>query len=76
MTGAGPDPKSVTQCRSCGADIVFLRTETGKRMPVNVLPTAQPFRGPNAGELYYKRNAHQSHFATCPAASEFRSKNR
>jgi hypothetical protein len=72
MTGAGPWPQDVMQCRTCKADIVWLRTKAGKSMPVNVQPTAAPFRGPTAGETAYKHGEHQSHFVTCPQRDEHR----
>jgi hypothetical protein len=62
---AGPDPKNITQCRFCDADIVFLKTLGGKQMPVNVVPTLKGYRGPNAGEVIYVVNEHQSHIRTC-----------
>ena len=72
MTGAGPNPRDVVPCRACGADIVFVKTKNGKQMPVNVMPTEKPFRGPNAGELMFVYGEHQSHFQTCPEAPRFR----
>ena len=72
MSGAGPNPADVVKCSACGADIVFVRTKSGKRMPVNVMPTDKRFRGPNAGELDYVHGEHQSHFATCVEADRFR----
>lgn len=71
--GAGPLPADIRRCQSCSAEIVFVRTRNGKRMPVNVLPTDPKFRGPNAGELDYVHGEHQSHFATCDDPQRFRS---
>jgi hypothetical protein len=64
-TLAGPDPKDISRCRSCRAELVFLRTKNGKRMPVNVVPTEPAFRGPNNGEVLFCYGEHQSHFQTC-----------
>jgi hypothetical protein len=53
------------KCRSCNAAIVWLKTSTGKNMPVDaatVLPTDQTFEPPR----------HVSHFATCPEADKHR----
>lgn len=71
---AGPLPKDIAHCRSCEAAVVFVRTAAGKLMPVNVNPTDARYRGPNAGELAYVHGAHQSHFATCPAAQKHRTR--
>ena len=70
--GAGPYPKDISQCRGCDADIVWMKTMRGKKIPVNVMPTEPEFRGPNAGETGFKYGEHQAHFATCPVAGEFR----
>ena len=56
-----------TTCRSCGAEIRFLKTHSGATMPVNA-ETVEP-----GDELFdYKR--HISHFATCPDAAKHRSR--
>lgn len=72
MSGAGPNPSDVTKCRSCGADIVWMRTDKGKLMPVNVLPQTKGKRGPNAGEFLFASAAHESHFATCADRDKWR----
>lgn len=69
---AGPSPAEITSCRSCGADIVFLKTRAGKRMPVNVTPTKPEFRGPNHGEIEYVHGEHEPHWGTCDDAERFR----
>ena len=69
---AGPNPKDVKSCRSCGADIVFLKTKKNRRMPVNVVPTEPAFRGPNNGEILFVYGEHQSHFQTCDKPERFR----
>jgi hypothetical protein len=74
MPGAGPHPKDVSKCRSCGADIVWMRTSAGKLAPVNVMPRAKGKRGPNAGEFLFAPLAHESHFATCKEADHWRRK--
>lgn len=78
----------VTQCRGCGRDIAFIKTTKGKSMPVNptsvyFIPAGGPNnyvmidgsvkrgREPGIGE---KETwiGYISHFATCPAAKDFR----
>lgn len=55
----------IVSCRSCGEDIVFLRTAAGRPMPVNA-DTVEP------GDTDYEHGRHVSHFATCPAADQHR----
>jgi len=56
------------QCMSCGADIVWFRTKSGKRMPVDERSTE-----PTDREDQLNLQRHVSHFATCPNASQHRS---
>jgi hypothetical protein len=49
-------------CRSCGAEIVWLTTSGGKRLPVNA-ETASP------GDTEFEpRSGHIAHVADCPQA--------
>jgi hypothetical protein len=60
------DELSVRQCSSCHADIVWLLTAKGKRMPVDAA-TVKP------GDYLFEPNGeHVSHFATCPSAQQHR----
>jgi hypothetical protein len=54
----------VGKCASCGADIKWLRTSKGKRMPVD-LETTEP------GDEAFDYKRHRSHFASCPNAAEW-----
>ena len=56
-----------THCRSCQALIVWFRTSSGKRMPVNADTTK-----PTDAEHQLDLKRHVSHFATCPAADQHR----
>jgi len=56
-----------TKCSGCDALIVWFRTETGKRMPVNA-ETTKPTDAAHQLDL----SRHVSHFSTCPAADQFR----
>lgn len=62
---AGPYPRDIVTCSGCEADIVWMKTRTRKRIPVNVMPTETKFRGPKAGELKFVVGEHQCHFDTC-----------
>lgn len=77
------------KCKSCGADIIWIKLKSGKVMPCD--PQKIPFRvmvpgtkgsltlvcpdGRVASGDYDPTSdmyGYQSHFATCPAAREFR----
>lgn len=71
-------------CRTCGADIIWAETESGKRMPLDRAPvipkglfvlTARPGQeAPLASSVASSQTPalYQSHFATCPQADEHR----
>lgn len=56
-----------TECRSCGAIIVWMKTKSGKNMPVDYssVPPDDPF-------VFDPERGHISHFATCPNANKHR----
>lgn len=83
LSPSGPHRDEITTCSRCGAEIMFLQSinrKTGQRgrMPVNVVVVGTAaraggrYRGPNHGEVSYVHGEHQSHFATCPGADQFR----
>jgi len=55
----------VVSCRSCGEDIVFLLTASGRKMPVDAATV-------EAGDVYYESGKHVSHFSTCDQPDRFR----
>lgn len=55
------------KCKKCPQMIVWLPTKSGKQMPVD----AQTVR---ENDTMYDAKVHVSHFATCPAARDFRKK--
>jgi hypothetical protein len=60
-----------TNCRSCGAKIVFLLTQKGRNIPVN--PNLdKPEHKVRDNDMYLDTQRHISHFATCPNASKHR----
>jgi hypothetical protein len=82
----------VTTCRSCGAEIIWARTERGSRMPMDarrvmgndknlfVLRDHHSPEGPlaiAAWGLDWRSDPHyRSHFATCPNADQHRRRDR
>lgn len=57
--------KKVQNCKSCGAGIIWLRTLSGKSMPVDYLSVSD-------GETVFDYSKHTSHFATCKNADQHR----
>lgn len=53
------------RCSGCGALVRWVRTGSGKRMPVDA-ETAKP------DDEVFDATRHMSHFATCKDASKFR----
>ena len=53
------------RCKACGKEITYLRTATGKIMPVDKETT-------DSADKYFDKDRHTSHFATCPEAAKFR----
>jgi hypothetical protein len=56
-------------CKSCGAKIVFLKTTSGKFIPVNYESVLE---NKIASYEIFNSKKHTSHFATCPNASKHR----
>ena len=76
---------NTAKCRSCGAEIIWCKTTSGKSMPVDVAPakggTIEIVDGiaEIAGEVKRDQSdaglvpfLHKSHFATCPDAAKHR----
>ncbi|MFA7360788.1 MAG: hypothetical protein WC139_07100 [Candidatus Kapaibacterium sp.] len=65
---------SLNQCTACHAAIAFLKTKSGKPMPVNI----ETVNDVEKQKLFYGEDVpfefgrHISHFATCPEAKKFR----
>lgn len=53
-------------CRSCGAQIVWMKTAAGKNMPVDAETVEH-------GDEQFDSKRHVSHFSTCPNAAQHRS---
>lgn len=68
--GCDDDMKST--CRSCGAEIMWIKTKADKNMPVNMTPTNLERRAPKYTETVFDPERHESHFATCPKADQHR----
>jgi hypothetical protein len=75
----------VATCRSCGAEMIWVTTPKGKKMPLDAAPAPKGsfiFDGDpeDAKVLYigekdkYQGERFTSHFSTCPDAGKFRKK--
>lgn len=74
----------MTRCRSCGAEIHWVRTVTGATMPIDALPAkdGNVLVDTETGEAtvlgrpedYAHLVRYKSHFATCPQAKTWRRK--
>ena len=76
----------MSKCKSCGAEIKWILTQSGKKMPVDAKPV--PYRADPGGSLSLvtmngrvergvldldsDQAGYVSHFATCPNANEHR----
>lgn len=55
-----------TECQSCQAEIVFLKTGKGKSIPVDAETVTE------GDELFEPKSGHVAHFATCDDPDRFR----
>jgi hypothetical protein len=76
----------MARCRSCGAEVIWAVTASGKRMPVDADPvpegnvlladdgdgTVHASVMPEAQALLTEEPMRLSHFVTCPQADEHR----
>ena len=78
----------MSRCKSCGAEIKWIRMKSGKRMPADEKPIT--YRADLKGDLVLitpdgrvaravfdpeaDKLGYTSHFATCPNANHFRRK--
>lgn len=76
----------MSKCKSCGANIIWLNTESGKAMPCDAKPI--PYKEDVTGNLTLvtpdgrvvrakadmtsEKMGYTSHFATCPDAKNWR----
>ena len=63
---AASRPKQISMCRSCGEPIVFVRTASGRWMPVNA---ASVTPGDTA---YDPQRGHENHWQHCAQADYWR----
>lgn len=68
--GLPPDCR-VDRCRSCGAEIVWAKTEKGANAPFDLKLTSGQYTIDAAGVAHHVRTR-VSHWATCPSPNQHR----
>lgn len=66
------DESKVSLCRSCDAEIVWMKTRNDKNIPVDVPPMDDPKRDEILLADLFDRATMKTHFETCPNAKEHR----
>lgn len=56
---------NTSKCRSCGAEIVWLKTSRGKNCPIDAKTVQE-------GDACFDPKRHTARFATCPEAQKWR----
>lgn len=64
----------MSECKSCGAPIVWALTEAGKKVPLDVKSEKRFILKDKVSVEVILRNTYVSHFATCPNADKHRKK--
>ena len=59
------------ECKSCKAQILWVDTKSGKKMPLDVKPFSAVQVKEGIGEVI---QVYMVHWATCPGADQFRKK--
>lgn len=70
-----PGITKLSACRTCEAPVYWCHTRSGKRMPVDAVPSPDGTMGIDADGVVGKRTGgprYTSHFATCPDADKHR----
>lgn len=61
------------KCRSCNADVLWVVTEKGARMPLNFEPEKRFVLDSGSDPMVARvRNTYVSHFSTCKQADRWR----
>lgn len=68
----------MSNCKGCGAEIIWIKTEKGKNMPIDAKPIKIYLseQGGWNGIRYTLIDGHLPHWGTCPNARAFKKKNK
>lgn len=61
----------IARCKSCGAEILWIRTSNGKAMPLDAKPEKRIVLD-GVMKIAKLVDTYQLHFATCPYAAKHR----
>jgi hypothetical protein len=69
-------------CKGCGAEIIWIKTEAGRNMPIDAKPIKAYLPNPQyetlyaleKTEKYILQDVHLTHWATCKTADKFKKK--
>lgn len=64
-----PDDKRIQRCRSCGAQIIWFATASGRPIPIDA-------QGVRIDDPDYVSTRHVPHFKTCPQGRQWRGRSR
>ncbi len=65
----------ISKCRGCQAEIIWIETKSGRKMPLDAKAKTVFIKKWSMmdGVYYWAADlGHESHFATCPQADQFR----
>lgn len=66
------DDSRISACKSCGAEIVWMKTKNDKNICVDLPPVEDPLRDEVMEATLFDRERFTTHFETCPNASQHR----
>lgn len=68
----------MSNCKSCGEEIKWLKTRAGKNIPVNIPDSIEEETKHDAviSAVEFNKDYMVAHFATCPQANKHRNKNK
>lgn len=66
--------RGMANCKSCGAEILWVKTENGKSMPLSVATKEKRWINQPAidAERGFQVDTYLSHFSDCPNAAQHR----
>ena len=65
----------MSNCKGCGASIIWIKTKKGKNMPIDAKPVKAYIKSEDAQvDLYTMVDVHLTHWGTCPKSRAFKKK--
>jgi len=62
--------KKITNCKSCGAEIIWIKTSTGKNHPIKAKPKKMWVFEATMNE-WLLLDCYETHFFTCPQSKQW-----